>query len=209
MMRRAPALAAPLALLALLMMPSGAAFAQDYEDLPQTLERSLYLQVAGLIAFENFDSGRSGKNSGGFSMRVGLRTAAWGAVEAQFEWVRGMEPDGNDAGDDWTTTFNARIYPLTDKIMDGRVQPYLLVGVGATSYKLNDFMCGKPGGPAPPCGDDGRHFGFSSRWGGGVDVYITDKVGVTLDCTYIWAAGTPIKDLSYLSLGLGAIYRFY
>ena len=54
-----------------------------------------------------------------------------------------------------------------------------------------------------------RQFGFSSRWGGGLDVYLTEKIALTFDVTYVWAAGTPIKDLSYTSVGFGALYRFY
>ena len=201
MIRRAPALAA---LLAALVLPSGAALAQDeYVEPEQTLEKSLYLQLGGQGNFDLFGDSVSGQNSGGINLRVGLRTATWMALEAQFEWVHGMEPDGNRSGDDWTTTFNWRVYPLTDRILKGRIQPFLLAGIGVTSYKLNRGGC---------LGDfcpDGRDFGFSSRWGGGVDVYITDKIGIVLDCTYVWAAGTPIKDLNYVSLGLGAIYRFY
>ena len=56
---------------------------------------------------------------------------------------------------------------------------------------------------------DRRQFGFSSRWGGGLDVYVTEKIAVTAEATYVWVVGTKVKDLSYLSLGLGAIYRFY
>ena len=104
MIRRAPAL---VALLAALMLPSAAALAQDYEEIPQVLESGMYVQLGGVGAIEQFDEG--GKNSGGLDVIVGLRVGeeppSWGAVEAQFEWLEGMEPDGNTSGDDWTTTF--------------------------------------------------------------------------------------------------------
>jgi hypothetical protein len=203
MIRRAPALAA---LLVALVLPSGAALAKDeYEDPEQTLEKSMYLQLGGQGNFDLFGA-TTGQNSGGINIRAGLRSASWMAIEAQFEWVHGMEPDGNRSGDDWTTTFNWRVYPLTDLILKGRIQPFLVMGIGATSYKLNEPSVPRCLGNYCP---DKRYFGFSSRWGGGVDVYVTDKIGIVLDCTYVWATGTPIKDLNYVSLGLGAIYRFY
>jgi hypothetical protein len=200
MIRRAPALAA---LLTALVLPSGAALAQEYEDPEQTLEKSLYLQLGGNANFDVFGDDASGSNSGGVNIHVGLRTATWMSVEAQFEWVHGMYPDGNKSGDDWTTTFNWRVYPFTDRILKARVQPFLLAGIGVSSYKVN--LNGCLGNFCP----DSREFGFSSRWGGGVDVYITDSIGVVLDVSYVWVTGTPVRDLNYVSLGLGAIFRFY
>ena len=54
MIRRASALAT---LLAAVILPSAAALAQDdYEELPQTLERGMYLQLSGIGAFQTFGS---------------------------------------------------------------------------------------------------------------------------------------------------------
>ena len=208
MIRRAPSLATLLVLLAALVWPSASAFAQ-YEDVPQRFERSLYLQLNGLLALPQFGDGdgltvpdTTGSTSGGLGIRVGLRSSGWGAIEAQFEWVHGMDPNGNTSGDDWTTTFNARIYPYTFK--EGLIQPYLLVGVGVTSYKINLGDCT---GNSCPVTD--RVFGFASRWGGGVDYYVTEKIAVTLDVSYVWAVDTPVDGLNYVSMGIGAMYRFY
>jgi len=66
MTRGAPAL---VALLVAFVLPSTAALAQDeWEEIPQRLERSIYLQLGGVVGFENFD-GVSGKNSGGVHLR--------------------------------------------------------------------------------------------------------------------------------------------
>ena len=204
MIRRAPALAT---LLAAVILPSAAALAQDdYEELPQVLERSVYLQLSGIGAFQTFGS-TVGNDSGGLNFRVGFRASQWWSVEAAFEWVAGMAPDGNTSGGDWTTTFTTRIYPLSDRIMKGRLQPHFLIGLGATSYKRNVLGVGCIG-DSPPC-QSHRVFGFSSRWGGGADFYVTDEIAVTVDATYVWVTGTPVKDLSYVSLGFGVMYRFY
>ena len=100
------------ALLAALMLPSAAALAQDdYEELPLPLERGVYLQVAGLAAFETFGStefgATSGKNTGGFSVRAGLRTSKWSSVEAQFEWIAGMDTTRQLSGDWFAISWRA------------------------------------------------------------------------------------------------------
>jgi opacity protein-like surface antigen len=198
------------------MMPSGAALAQDYEELPQTLERNVYMQLSGIMAIETFEPTEVlsgvfadlGRNSGGLAVRIGFRTSAWFAIETQFEWARGMHPDGDPSGDDWTTTFNARVYPLSDLLMEGGVQPYLLVGTGASSFKRLQSCFPADVVDLSSCRQE-RVFGFSSRWGGGLDFHITDRIVATADASYVWTTGTPIKDLDYVSVGVGAMYKWY
>ena len=96
MIRRAPALAALLAAFAVVMLPSGAAFAQE-EDYPKLLEKSTYLQLSGVVAFPDF-ANTIGETSGGLNVRAGLRATAYVAVEAEFEWLSGQHPDGNPSG---------------------------------------------------------------------------------------------------------------
>ncbi len=207
MTRGAPAL---VALLVAFVLPSTAALAQDeWEEIPQRLERSIYLQLGGVVGFENFD-GVSGKNSGGVEVRVGLRSSQWLSIEVHYQWLSGMEPAGNDTGSDWTSTLNFRVYPFTFKegqvfnLEEAQLQPYLLVGAGVTSFNQNLGGClGSTGCPTS------RDFGFSSRWGGGIDFYVTEKIALTTEASYVWVTGTPVKNLSYTTLSFGAIYRFY
>ena len=77
--------------------------------------------------------------------------------------------------------------------MEGRLQPYLLVGIGASSFRT----------------PRGREIGFATRWGIGLDTYVTDEIALTVGASYLWSIGTPVRDLNYVSLNWGAMYRFY
>ena len=187
---------------ALLLLAPTSVLAQEDEPEHKWLERSFYVQAGGSGASEQFNDGSvPGCNAGpdcedadglGFNLRAGLRLIPWLGFEVDFEWLDGMNP-GDNGGVNWATTVNARAYPTTDLILEGRIQPYLLVGIGASSFRTNRS----------------REIGFASRWGVGVDSYITDRIAVTVGVSYLWSAGTPVKDLNYVSYTLGAMYRFY
>ena len=160
------------------------------------MDRSLYVQAgfsyARLPDGNRFDNGASGDYGLGFDLRAGFRLTPWIAFEANFEWLDGMDPGGN-GGDNWATTLNARAYPTTDLILEGRIQPYLLIGLGASSFRSNRS----------------REIGFAMRWGGGADFYVTEKIAITIGASYLWSMGTPVKDYNYISATAGAMYRFY
>ena len=180
-----------------LCLAAGTALADEEEIEHQWLDTSLYVQAAGSFAFEEFKSGIGGSNSLGFDLAAGLRITSWLAAEVQFDWSDGMDPHSANAskpgGVSWATTFNARAYPLTDYFMEGRIQPYLLAGIGASSFRT----------------ESGREVGFATRWGVGVDTYVTEKIALTVGASYLWSIGTPVRDLNYVSLNWGAMYRFY
>lgn len=176
---------------ALLLLAPASVLAQEDEPEHKWLERSFYVQAAFSGATQQF-SDVSGSYGLGLDIRAGLRLIPWLGFEVDFEWLDGMNP-GDNGGDNWATTINARAYPTTDLIHEGRIQPYLLVGIGASSFRTNRS----------------REIGFASRWGVGVDSYITDQIAVTVGVSYLWSAGTPVKDLNYVSYTAGAMYRFY
>ena len=180
-----------------LWLAAGPALADEDEVEHQWLDTSVYVQAAGSFAFEEFKSGIGGNDSLGFDLAAGFRITSWLATEVQFEWVSGMNPYPDNSaeagGDNWATTVNARAYPTTDYFMEGRLQPYLLVGIGASSFRT----------------ERGREIGFATRWGVGVDTYVTEKIALTVGASYLWSIGTPVRDLNYISLNWGAMYRFY
>ena len=182
---------------AALSLMVGSALADEEEIEHQWMDTSIYVQAAGTVAFEEFEKGTEGNNSIGFDIVAGLRVTPWLAGEVQFEWLDGMDPDidgsGKLGGVNWATTVNARAYPTTDYFMEGRLQPYLLVGIGASSFRT----------------ERGREIGFATRWGVGVDTYVTEKIALTVGASYLWSIGTPVRDLNYVSLNWGAMYRFY
>ena len=181
---------------AFLWIAAGPALAEDEAE-HQWMETSIYVQAAGVFAFEEFEKGNGGSNSLGFNLAAGLRIAPWLAGEVQFEWLDGMDPHPANTtkpgGVNWATTFNARAYPLGDFFMEGRIQPYLLAGLGASSFRTVR----------------GREVGFATRWGVGVDTYVTDEIALTVGASYLWSIGSPVRDLNYVSLSWGVMYRFY
>ena len=200
---------APLALAAAALLVSTAALAQDEEEEKLWNENGIYLQLAGTYGIEEFGDDISGDDSLGLNVRAGLRVARWLAIEAEYEWLSGMDPYGISQTSDWAATFNLRLYPLTNMILDGRIQPYVLMGVGLSSFRsLGDCTNFVPGTGCLTWGES-RNYGFASRWGAGVDAYITEKIAITVGASYLWSAGTPVEDLNYISISWGVMYRFY
>lgn len=189
---------------AVLLLAACPALADEEETEHKWMETSLYVQAAGTYAIPDFHK-YDGNPSVGFDIVAGIRANSWIAGEVQFEWIGDMDPRyGEDAGlalrggrsfggAVWATTVNARGYPLTDRILEGRFQPYLLIGLGVSSFRT----------------ENGREIGFASRWGIGLDAYVTENIALTVGGSYVWSAGTPVKDLSYVSFTWGAMYRFY
>lgn len=204
MLRR---LLGPLALLLATLALPLAAYGEDEEKMWN--ENGIYVQVAGTYGFEQFGSGIAGTDSWGLNARVGLRTARWLAIEGEWEWLEGMDPYKISQTTDWAATLNFRVYPLTDRILNGRIQPFVLIGAGMSSFRsLGDCIQFTPG-VGCTAREDARNYGFASRWGIGVDTYITEAIAISIGASYLWSAGTPVEDLSYVSLSWGVMYRFY
>lgn len=90
----------------------------------------------------------------------------------------------------WTVSANARAYALT-----GRFQPFALVGFGAMGTELR-------GG--------GRRVsatGFTPRIGGGLDLFATGNLVVSVDLAYAFATG-EIEGLDLFTFGWGLRWRF-
>jgi hypothetical protein len=53
--------------------------------------------------------------------------------------------------------------------------------------------------------------GFAMRFGGGVDLYFTEQFLLSFEVSWIYTPGfssLPIDDPGFLSIGMGAQYRF-
>ena len=120
------------------------------------------------------------------------------AFELCYEWLEGFD---STAGlpevelDTHLITANARLFGLT-----GRFQPYALVGVGIlivnTELKLPDV-------PKP----FGVDTGFTARFGGGLDFYLSEHSVLNLEGTYL-APSDKVKGENYGTLGASYQYRF-
>jgi opacity protein-like surface antigen len=169
-----------------LLLGASAAFAQDYD------RGGLYAQLNGVAAFENFDDFPSSVTDTaiGVSGRLGFRLNPRFAVESQVEYT-GDFVDGSGDISATVITLNGKFYFLTDQL-----QPYALAGLGGAFGTIDP--------PGPGSADDG---GFAVKFGGGLDFYFTERLGVMFEAAYNVGTG-DLDDFSYTSLGWGAFYRF-
>ena len=91
-------------------------------------------------------------------------------------------------------TANVKGYFLT-----GRYQPFLLVGGGGMTAEAKVRALGLSASE--------RLNGFAMRFGGGIDLYATKHVVVSVGTDYVLPFG-DLKDLDYISIGWGFEYRF-
>lgn len=139
-------------------------------------------------------------NSFGYGGRLGYRLHPRVALEGQFELLNNIEIDVQDAAgveskdelQAYSVTGNAKGYFAT-----GRFQPYAIAGAGWMRTRLK-----------PDVTSTQHHNGFTARFGGGIDIYGSPDVALTLESTYVLATGGT-ADLDNISLSAGLMLRFY
>ncbi len=133
----------------------------------------------------------------GFDVFAGYRVHRYVAAELEFEMLPATDTDVSGLGkigtlETWTVTTNLKLLPLA-----GRVQPFALAGIGALHAKVS-----ASGSPADESDAD-----FAARFGGGVDVYVTDHIVVWARSTYVLPTGS-VDFVDYVDFGGGLQYRF-
>ena len=148
----------------------------------------------------------SADNSFGVNGRAGYRCHPRFSVEVEVEWLDGFEADISDSTlgkiatfdiEPWVFTVNTKGYLLT-----GRYQPFVLLGVGVMTA---DFEVRDTQGLG--LSDSFDEIDFVMRFGGGIDLYATKHVVVSVEADYVLPFAN-LKDFDYLSIGLGFQYRF-
>lgn len=154
-----------------------------------------YVGLGALYAVELFDDGPLGAatdNSWGFELRGGYRFHPNFAAELLYQYYADFDTDPGHL-DGWSVSANLKGY-----LMTGRVQPYGLLGLG--------FIAGNGSGgnynQAAKPGDD-----FMMRFGGGLDVCITEHISMGPEFAYILPT-SDAQDLDMLTVSLGMNYRF-
>ena len=131
-----------------------------------------YLAIFIAVPFQTTEGGVDIEP--GFGGRGGYRFHPHFSGEVQFEWLapRDIKRGGSKAAKlkTVTATANAKGYLLT-----GRIQPYLLTGIGLMHSDL-DGTTGGFGGLPKKQSDD-----FLARFGGGVELYIDPETVLTLE----------------------------
>jgi opacity protein-like surface antigen len=141
-------------------------------------------------------------DSWGAEARVGYRfhpnVAAEGQLQYYDEFGLDLHVSPGSGGqvatlDGMSVMGNVKGYPLT-----GRVQPYVLGGVGLLWLRLEDAF---------DFGIEQHEVGFAGRMGGGIDAYLTDNLLLNLETSYLLPAG-DLSDYRMIPISLGMQYRF-
>jgi len=188
-----------------------------------------YLVIGGLTGFEAFqrDGGQSFDGSMGFVLKGGARVHPYFAAEVEGNFLSGFDTVVNltnvpspPAGlppavgltiDGGNVTVNAKAYlPL------GRIQPHATVGLGGMWARLRStypvtVVCTPSwyyywycNGAYARLASGG---GFAMRFGGGVDLQVTDDWALVVEAAYVRPFG-EIEDLSYVNLNWGVRFDF-
>jgi opacity protein-like surface antigen len=162
-----------------------------------------YLQGGVVYSIENMDfterylAGPStdAENAWGYDVRAGYRFNEMIAAEAQWQHLAGdFDFSQGEKVETWAVTANGRIYPLK-----GKFQPFALVGIGYNHADID--LPGGGGGFA-----DGG--GFAARFGVGLDLLITENIGLSAEVDYLLATGAISKHADQIPLSVGFFYNF-
>jgi opacity protein-like surface antigen len=201
---------------------SAALTAEDEVDKDDFARRGWLDGVAGSYAVETFQDDAesdlqkvlgpevnlSVDDSFGFNGRVGYRCHRRFSAEVEVEWLDGFDADLTQSGfaqlakveiDPVVVTTNVKGYFLT-----GRYQPFLLVGAGAMTADtdLRDTI-----GLAFTGVGSESDMAFAMRFGGGIDLYATEHVVVSLEADYLLPFGN-LDAMDYVTISWGFQYRF-
>jgi opacity protein-like surface antigen len=208
---------------AVLMVCAGAAQAQDgWDDEGDEEDYAFsdvggYLMVSGMAGVEQYenDIGRSSKGeyldvnpidaaSPGVSIRFGYRSWEYLAFEMQMDILDGVPFTADtETSSNVTvspilvnTTFNTKVFPLhpvLNDVWDGRIQPYVIGGVGMMGGARMDEI--------------GTKIAVSARGGGGVDFWINNSVSINAEAAYVIAWGN-IVGTRYVGTYLGVAWHY-
>jgi opacity protein-like surface antigen len=150
------------------------------------------LGVGGLWAIDNFDGiGLATDTSGGYNIHVGYRFNKWVATDLHIERYQEFDaPPGEVNG--WAVGLNARGYAL-----HGPIQPFGLIGMNYLDLETTNNTA-----PNPEKTDDGP----ALRFGIGLDWYVTPKIVLTTDASYMLGLG-EVGDYDIAVLSAGFTYR--
>jgi opacity protein-like surface antigen len=159
--------------------------------------RGAYVGGGFLGAINDTDLDDAAGDSLGFDVRGGYRFHPHVAVEGQLSYYDNIGGNFGVADVDLKAlTGTANVKGI---LLPGRVQPYAQVGIGGTYVDAEARFLG-----TTVAEDSSTEFTF--RGGGGVDVYLTPRVSLYTEATYVLLTG----DLGggFVPLVFGAQYHF-
>jgi hypothetical protein len=158
-----------------------------------------YGSAYAMLGVDNADNTSGSKPSGGATISAGFRWNRWLASEVGGEWAQGFEYDRGSgpitctgtAGrskryNAWQVTGGGRVY-----FTESMIQPFLL-GHGG-------YIQTRDSGGGRACMGNG----FMTRLGGGVEIFVSNDIAVSLLGAYVLPLSGKAQDHDYVSIGLG------
>ena len=174
---------------------TGEIAAADHEDFGRT---GAYIGGGFVGALNETDLDDATGDSLGFDLRGGYRLHPHFAVEGQLSYLDNIGGNFGVADVDLKTligTANVKGFLLT-----GRVQPYAQAGIGGTALHAKASFLGNT-----VASDSDTEFTF--RGGGGVDVYVSPRVNLYTEATYVLLTG-DFAGSGFVPFVFGAQFHF-
>ena len=125
----------------------------------------------------------------GFDIWFGHRIIPFVALETQLEYLNGFTRSGVPSVNNVAFTANVKAYPLAS--ISDRIEPFVYVGVGLVYVELSGLDTTE----------------FLPRFGGGVDLYVTDTVAFQISGSYALGTGA-VDGVDYGSVVFGPQFSF-
>jgi hypothetical protein len=156
-----------------------------------------YLMLGGGYSFENFGdlSPSNVDDSPNLVVHAGWRVHPHAAIDVGFEWNHGFDANLEGVGvelETYFTTVGMKLYALK-----GRFQPFLHPSVGVMIASLEAGGLGSDTRTTP-----------AFRLGGGIDVYVTENLFVSLSAYYVLAMDSDVDDIQYVPINAAVGWRF-
>jgi len=137
----------------------------------------------------------------GFDIAGGFRLMPAVAVEGEFFYVTGGDIQVNGLAiptvetSSYAFTGNVKLYPFMFSSTDatGLLQPYLAAGIGGGSGELAGALV-----PGALAGSQGS---FLARFGGGLELMLTDSLGAYADGAYYITTKDVVSGVGVITVG--------
>ena len=160
----------------------------------------IYIGIGPAFGFEDFNNtgGINIDEAYGFNTWAGYRFVDFLSAEMNLEYLKGFDFSFFGLDVDAETlafTMNAKVFPLS-RVLPDRVDPFLYTGIGIGWVEVDAGSAGS-----------NDETGFIARFGGGLDLYLTEQLAFQASSSYVLPTG-DIYDVAYVSLVFGLQYRF-
>ncbi|MDP6980960.1 MAG: porin family protein [Myxococcota bacterium] len=172
----------------------------DEEEASDYAREGWYLQGSGVHAAEKWAGSISdvgAEDTWGFDLRAGSRISPWASVEVELEILGDFLSDSRQDLSVVHAGVSTRIYPLGGML--GRTQPFGIAGLGIVSTVVEHRD------RTTDLRQSNADWGF--RGGGGVDLYYTEHIALSVEGAYVWTVG-DVENIDHVAISIGLMYRF-